>query len=132
MCAAMQNRFTWVAFLVVCFLVTGLTGLFASYSGVIPLERAIHRSRALDAALATDGSAATLGPLLGADADLVAHAAGDLPARVAAARETVLSEGEREAAAVSSRTRLMLGVITVLAAGLGAGILLLAGKPKQG
>jgi hypothetical protein len=131
MCAAMQNRLAWVAFLVVCFLVTGLTGLFASYSGVIPLERAIHRSRALDNALTTDGSAAALSHLLGGDADLVARGSGDLLARVARAREAVLSEGEREAAAVASRTRLMLGVITVLAAGLGAGILLLAGRPAR-
>jgi len=92
----MPNRYVWIAFLLACFLVTGLTGLFASYSTAIPLERAIYRSESLD------GSA----------------------------RSAALAEGLRESAAVGSRTRLMLGVVTVLAAGLGSGILLIAAKDR--
>jgi len=92
----MPNRYVWIAFLLTCFLVTGLTGLFASYSTAIPLERAIHRSESLDGA----------------------------------ARTEALAEGLRESAAVGSRTRLMLGVVTVLAGGLGAGILLFAAKER--
>jgi len=128
----MQNRLVWVAFLLACFLVTGLTGLFASYAGNIPLERAIHRTRTIESALSTDGSPDAIKRLLGPDAELVAAGTGDLPSRVAAARAAAMSEGEREAAAVGSRIRLMLGVVTVLAAGLGAGILLMAAKPGPG
>jgi hypothetical protein len=124
--APMPNRLVWAAFLVVCFLVTGLVGLFASYAGAIPLERAVHRIRVLDQALTTDGSQEAVARLLGPDTDLVARQAGDLPARVAAARAAILEEGEREAEAVGNRTRLMLGVVTVLAAGLGSMVLLLA------
>ncbi len=51
----MQNRGVWVAFLLVCFLLTGLVGLFASYATRIPLERALHRSAALDQVLAAGG-----------------------------------------------------------------------------
>jgi hypothetical protein len=94
----MPNRHTWVVFLLICFLVTGLAGLFASYAGSIPLERAIFRCRAL-----------------GQPADCTA----------------VFSEGEREAAAVGNRSRLMLGVVTVLTAGLGAGILLLVTRDSS-
>jgi hypothetical protein len=126
----MQNRLAWAAFLLCCFLVTGLTGLFASYAGSIPLERAIHRSRALDAALATDGSPDALRRVLGADAGLLTAGSGELSARVAAARAAVLTEGERESTAVANRTRLMLGVVTVLAGGLGAGMLLLASRQR--
>ena len=51
---------------------------------------------------------------------------GPLADRVAAARAVVFDEERREAASVAYRTRLMLGVVTVLAAILGAGILGLA------
>src|SRR4051794_20524394 len=84
--AGMQNRHVWVAFLLVCFLVTGLVGLFASYAGSIPLERAIHRSRVLDQVMGTDGSTDALRRVLGADAELVASGTGDLASRVTAAR----------------------------------------------
>lgn len=90
----MKNRGVWVAFLVMCFLVVGLTGMFASYSTAIPLEAAMMKAAALD------------------------------PTAQAAA----LADGRREAEAVGKRTRLMVGVVTVLAAGLGSGILLIAAK----
>ena len=93
----MKNRGVWVAFLVMCFLVVGLTGLFASYSTAIPLEAAILKAAASD------------------------------PSE----RASVMADGRREADAVGARTRLMLGVITVLAAGLGSGILLIAAKGAE-
>jgi len=92
----MKNRGVWVAFLLMCFLVVGLTGLFASYSSAIPLERALVVSASLEGA----------------------------------ARAQAIDEGRRESDAVGARTRLMLGVITVLAGGLGAGILLIAAKDR--
>jgi hypothetical protein len=51
---------------------------------------------------------------------------GPLADRVAAARAVVSDEGRREAASIGYRTRLMLCVVTVIAAVLGAGMLGLA------
>ena len=123
----MNNRPAWVAFLLMCFLLTGLVGLFASYAASIPLERALHRLAALDVAAATatpDADAAR--NVLGASAADLLAGPGDLTARLTRARAVIRSEGEREAASVAHRTRLMVGVITVLSAAVGAGIFLLA------
>ncbi|HYZ61021.1 MAG TPA: hypothetical protein VE650_01100 [Acetobacteraceae bacterium] len=130
----MQNRGVWIAFLLVCFLLTGLVGLFASYASSIPLERALYRIAVLDQVLeASHGpDAATrleaLRPALGPNADQILAGTDDVASRVAAARQQARSEGTREAAAVGDRARLMLGVVTLLTAGLGAGILILASK----
>ena len=43
-----SNRNMWIAFLLVCFLLTGMVGLFASYGPSIPLERALRRIETLD------------------------------------------------------------------------------------
>ena len=126
----MQNRPVWVAFLLTCFLLTGMVGLFASYAASIPLERAFYRLAALDQATASaTPDMAALRIVLGPGADDVVSGPGDLPARLARARAVIRSEGEREAASVASRTRLMVGIITVLSAAVGAGILLLAARP---
>lgn len=119
---------TWSAFLLILFGIVGLCGLFASYANSIPLERALARSTILDQVAATDGTRAALDRFRPALDSLtpVLDAPGPLAARIAAARVTVTSEQEREAASIGYRTRLMLGVITVIAAALGVGILALA------
>ena len=132
----MRDRATWTAFLIMCFVVTGLTGLFASYATSIPLERALRRSvlfdQVLQAAGLTDGAQRMeeLRPALGSAADAVLSGPGELAARVAAARVQMLSEQEREARSVAWRVRIMVFVVTLLAAGLGAGILMLATKAR--
>lgn len=129
----MQNRGVWVAFLLMCFLLTGMVGLFASYATKIPLERALHRGAVLDQALATgQPDAQALRTVLGSEAEHVLSGPGDdLPSRIVRARADILAEGEAEADAVAARTRLMLAVVTVLSAALGSGILLLASKPAN-
>ncbi len=128
-----MRRFdSWSLFLVMLFAIVGLCGLFASYATSIPLERGLARSAALDQVLAADAGtdAATrlerLRPGLGPLAPDVLDGTGPLADRVAAARAVVLDEERREAASVAYRTRLMLGVVTILAAILGVGILGLA------
>ena len=123
---------SWTAFLLTLFALVGLCGLFASYAPSIPAERGLARVAILDEALAaasTPDAAQRLDllrPRLGDLAKVVLDGTGPVPDRIAAAKTIVADEQRREAASVGYRTRLMLGVVTVLAAGLGAGILTLA------
>ena len=130
----MNDRATWTAFLLMCFALVGLTGLFATYATTIPLERALIRTGVLDQVLAADrmpdGPAriAALRPALGADADAVLSGPGTLWDRVAAKRLVVLDEQGREARSVAHRTRVLVGIVTFMAALVGAGIMALASR----
>lgn len=122
----------WAAFLVMLFAVVGLCGLFASYATSIPLERGAARGALLDQVLtdsvAPDASARLLllRPRLDALAPMVLDGTGPLEDRIKAARAVVQDEQQREETSLAFRTRLMLAVITLIAAALGAGILALA------
>ena len=119
----------WIAFLSTLFLLVGLCGLFASYATSIPLERAAARNVLLDQAAATAnapdgaGQLRQLLPRLDSLAEPLTTGPGTLADRITAARATVLDEQRRETVSLTYRVRLMLGVVTVLAAALGAGIL---------
>ena len=129
--SAAANRNVWIAFLVVCFMLTGLVGLFASYGPSIPLQRALHRIQAVDEATSSgvpDEPALRL--VLGKSADDILTGPGDLPARLARARVAIIADAEDDAAGVAARTRLMIFVVTALSAGLGTGIMLLASRQK--
>ena len=123
---------SWSAFLVMLFAVVGLCGLIASYATSIPLERGVARSALLDQvasdAAAPDASVRldSLRPRLDTLAPLVLDGTGPLAERIKAARAVVRDEQRREEVSLAYRTRLMLGVVTLLAAALGVGILSLA------
>ena len=125
------NRNVWIAFLLVCFLLTGMVGLFASYGPSIPLERALHRITAVDDA-STGGTldAPALTLALGRAADDVLTGPGDVQARLSRARAAIIADAEEDQAGVGARTRLMIFVVTGLAAALGTGILLLVSRQK--
>lgn len=115
------------------FVVVGMTGLFASFAAPIPLQRAMARDAVLDQALATDGSKAALEPLreqLDDSAPVVIDGTGAIAARVIAARAAMRSELLHESEVVGARLRLMLIVITIVAAVFGAA-LLGAGKGRE-
>ncbi len=101
----MRNRGVWIGFLVMCFVLTGMVGLFASYSVAVPLERALHRLAVLDG-----------GPALG-------------QAEARDARAAIMAEAQAEERVVATRTRWMIGLVTVISAAIGAGLLLLASQP---
>ena len=125
------NRNVWIAFLLVCFLLTGMVGLFASYGPGIPLNRALHRISAVDAASANgnlDADALRLN--LGKSADDVLTGPGDVQTRLARARAAIIADAEEDEAGVGARTRLMIFVVTGLSAALGTGILLLVSRQK--
>ncbi len=127
----MNDRATWTAFLLMCFALVGLTGLFATYATTIPLERALIRTGTLDqvlaAARAPDAAArlAVLRPALGERADAVLSGPGELWDRVAAERAVVLDEQGREARSVAHRTRILVVIVTLMAGLVGAGIMAL-------
>ncbi len=128
----MNDRATWTAFLLMCFALVGLTGLFATYATSIPLERALIRTGTLDEVLAAartpDAGArlAALRPALGERADAVLSGPGELWDRVAAERAVVLNEQGREARSVAHRTRVLVIIVTLMASLVGAGIMALA------
>jgi hypothetical protein len=120
---------TWMAFLVMAFLVVGLIGLFASYAVPLPLERALARDVALDdALLAAHGpdpqaGIAALRPRLAESADALLPAGGDMDARIAHERSAMRTRLAAEAAEVAIRTRWMVCVITLMAAVFGVAVL---------
>lgn len=126
---AMRYIDSWTAFLVMLFAIVGLCGLFASYAASVPLERGLMRSALLDRAVGADaGQLEAMRPALGTLAGAVVDGAGPIGERVAGARLVVADEQRREAASVNYRVRLMLGVVTVIAAVLGAGLMSLTRK----
>lgn len=128
----MRTFDSWAAFLVMLFAIVGLCGLFASYATSIPLERGQARLALLDRVMVdgtgSDGPARLekLRPQLGSLAPALLDRSGLLEDRVKTARAIVQDEQQREESSLTYRTRLMLGVITSIAAVLGVGILGLA------
>ena len=128
----MRDDWGWAAFLMMCFAVLGLTGLFASYGPQIPLERALVRLQLLDQAQAANPAGLEalrepLGPLAAA----VIDGPGTAIDRITTARATVQAEAGREAASVAHRVRLMLLSITLMAGLFGAGVMLFALKQTR-
>ncbi len=118
-----RNNGTWMAFLAMTFVVVGMTGLFASFAAPLPLERAMARDAALDEALLSGGNPAVLSGLrerLDDSAAAVIDGTGPIEARVTTARTAMRAELLHESDVVGARLRLMLLVITVVAAIFGA------------
>ncbi len=120
-----------MGFMAMTFAVVGLTGLFASYAAPLPLERAMQREAAFDAALSPTLSTAERAGLrdqLGEDADQVLNGAGDLTQRVEAARHTARRRFQTEEAAVTSRLRLLVLVVTGAGALFGVAVMNVTGR----
>ena len=134
----MRPQATWTAFLLMCFVLVGLTGMFASYAATIPLERTLARTAVLDGVLAatrqSDAAAlVTLRQMLGPDVGpRVLDGPGDLFDRVAAQRTVVLQEGTREQRSVVYRIRLLVAVVTAVAGVVGSGIMGLSRRGTAG
>lgn len=134
----MRPQAAWTAFLLMCFALVGLTGMFASYAVVIPLDRTLARTAVLDGVLAEErqpdpARRATLRMMLGPEvAPRVLDGPGELFDRVAAQREVVLREGTQEERSVVYRVRLLVAVVTVMAGLVGGGIMALARRAPTG
>lgn len=127
--AGSGNFSALAAFLAMAFLVVGLVGLFATYAVPLPLQRALARDAALDAAQAAahapDASAAleALRPRLAESAEAILPPGGDMDARIAAARAAMRAQLAGEADEVATRTRWMVCVITLMGAVFGVALL---------
>jgi hypothetical protein len=127
---------TWQAFLVMTFVVVGLTGLFATYAAPLPLQRALLREAALDEAQAaahgTNAAAAieALRPRLAESAAALLPAGGDMDQRIARARADMQASLWAEADALARRLRWLVCVVTLMGAVFGVAILH-ASQPKR-
>jgi hypothetical protein len=123
---------TTMGFLAVAFAVVGLTGLFSTYAAPLPLERALARDAALDAALQAargpDPAAAieALRPRLAESADALLPIAGDLADKIARERAAMHARLLAEADATETRLRWLICIVTAMAAAFGIALLGLA------
>jgi hypothetical protein len=124
-----ESSATWTAFLVMTFVVVGLTGLFATFAAPLPLQRALLRDAALDEALAAahgpDAQAAIemLRPRLAETAAALLPVGGDMDARIAQARTAMHASLRAEADAEARRLRWLICIVTLMGAVFGAAIL---------
>jgi hypothetical protein len=112
-----------MAFLAMAFVVVGMAGFFASFAAPLPLQRAMARDAALDEALASGGKPEILAPLrerLDDSAALVIDGSGPIETRVTTARAAMRAELLNDSDAVAERLRVMLIVVTIVAAVFGA------------
>jgi hypothetical protein len=123
-----SNRATLLGFLMMCFIITGLVGLFASYAVPIPLARAIAREKTLD-----EAEAALSGPnpqaaieALKARLDDSAPALIPLPpdpkAAIAKERIEMRARFLEEEEGNSTRIHWLIVIVTVMSAVFGTAI----------
>ena len=123
-----NNSLAAAGFLAMCFAIVGLVGIFSTFAAPLPFYHAMVRDVALDDALA-----ALRGPNPHADLkalaprlDESARAFDPLPANaeqaVAAERTAMHQRFRGEADAIAYRMKLMIGIVTVMAAVFGAAI----------
>lgn len=123
-----SNTFAAAGFLVMCFAIVGLVGVFATFATPLPLHRALLRDVTLDETLI-----ALHGPQPQAALDALkprlddsAPAFTPLPANpddaVAAERKAMRQRFIEESDATAYRMKLMIGIVTVMAAVFGAAI----------
>ena len=116
---------TWTAFLLVCFAIVGLTGLFGTFVVNVPLLRALERHATLDEVLVASrapDAAVQLERLrrpLAESAAAVLSGEGTIEERVARERVAMRQRQEREAQGVTGRIRMLIVIVTVMAAAFG-------------
>ncbi len=119
---AMGRRSSWMMFTIMAVGIVGLTGVFATYAAPLPLQRAMAREAALDAALAAAhapdprAALAALAPRLGDSATALADAPADLPARIEKERLEMRARFGTEAGLLAEQWRLLIIVITIMGA----------------
>lgn len=119
----------WIAFLVMAFAAVGLMGLFATYAGPLPLERALAREATLDAALAAahgpnpQAALAALRPALDDSAEAVLPWRPDIDRRIARERLAMRARFTADSAVLAVRLRWLVCLVTAMAAAFGVAVL---------
>jgi len=113
---AQGGRSGWMMFAALAVMVVGLTGLFATYATPLPLERAMAREAALDAVAADPSLSAnpTMRDSLGDSVPALAGPPDSLPQRIAAERVAMRRRFAEEAAAVATRLRWLVSMVTLM------------------
>ena len=120
---------TWTAFLVMCFAVVGLVGVFGTFASALPLRRELAREATLDeAAAALRGpdpakAIAALKPRLDDSAPALMPMPADPVAAIAAERVAMRARFLAEAEATQYRMQLMILIVAAMAAVFGSAIL---------
>jgi hypothetical protein len=116
-----RNSGTLAGFLAVAFCLVGLIGLFATYAAPLPYQREIRREQVLDQVLVTPpAQLPALEDALGESADAVLKGTAPLPQRVAAERVAMRARFADEADGTAERLRVLIVVITIMGALVGA------------
>jgi hypothetical protein len=127
---------SWMAFLAMTFAVVGLAGLFASYAAPLPLQRALARDAALDAAAAAvrgpDPQAAieALRPRLDDSAAALLPVGGDMPARIARERAAMRARFLAEADTTDLRLHWLIALITIMGGLFGIAIMRFSARAR--
>lgn len=120
---------SWIAFLLMAFAIVGLMGMFATFAGPLPLQRAIAREATLSEARAVAGrpDAATaleaMRPELGDSAAAILPWSPDIDRRIAREQQAVRRRFLTEAADLAVRLRWLVALVTVMAAAFGVAVL---------
>jgi hypothetical protein len=128
-------NFSLIGFMAMAFAVVGMVGVFATYAAPLPLERALARETALDAALDAaqgpnpEAALAALRPKLGDSAALLAGDPAGLAQRIARERPAMRARLVAEAAEAGFNIRLIVVVITIMGAVFGS--VLLSGATRR-
>ena len=139
--AGRSTSYAMAGFIAMAFAVVGMTGILAAHVARLPLDRVMAREAVLDQALVlsraldakgVEGLRVRLG-----DSAAVVLAGGDLAgpefeARVAAERAAMRTRRVAEADATGSRLRVLLIVVTIMAAGFAAAALLAGRRVAPG
>ena len=113
---------SWIAFILMAFVISGLAGVFATYALPIPMERALAREAALDAALEAARAAdpatalAALAPRLDDSAAMISTGEGTLEQRIQRERIAMRARFLAEEAATAIRLRWLTIVVTAMGA----------------
>jgi hypothetical protein len=116
------TNFNLLAFVAMAFVVVGLLGVFATYAAPLPLERALAREAALDAALAAarganpEAALAALKPQLDDSTGVLVGGVGGIEERIAHERIAMRARFTTEAAATALRLRWLIGMVTLMGA----------------
>jgi hypothetical protein len=120
---------TWAAFLVMCFAVVGLVGVFGTFASALPLRREIAREATLDEAVLAvrgpnpDAAIAALKDRLDDSAATLIPLPANPEAAISAERLAMRARFVAEAAATSSRVQMMIAIVTVMAAVFGSALM---------
>lgn len=130
-----ETSYAMAGFIAMAIAVVGMTGILAAQVSRLPLDRVMAREAVLDQALALSRARDTAGlqalrPLLGdSAAAILGRGEPDLvgpgfEARLAAERTAMRLRRAGEADATAGRLRMLLIVVTIMAAGFAAAALL--------